>query len=44
MNQVKIDLSLNVNKIEVPEDFEKFLLPTRQVICGPSQSGIHSCS
>lgn len=39
---VKIDLSLNVNKLEVPVNFEKFILPTRQVICGPSQSGKHS--
>lgn len=25
--------------INVPDDFEKFLLPQRQICCGPSMSG-----
>ena len=28
-----------VQELSVPDDFEKFLLPQRQIICGPSMSG-----
>jgi len=28
-----------VQFINVPDDFEKFLLPQRQICCGPSMSG-----
>jgi hypothetical protein len=33
-----------VQLINVPEDFEKFLLPQRQICCGPSMSGNSSSS
>lgn len=37
-SNIKIE-DQKVQKIDVPEDFEKFLLPQRIICCGPSMSG-----
>lgn len=39
MSTTKISES-KVQELEVPEDFEKFLVPQRQLIIGPSMAGI----
>lgn len=39
---IKIEKDQKVQILDVPENFEKFLLPQRQICCGPSMSGEHS--
>lgn len=37
-SNIKIE-DQKIQVINVPDDFEKFLLPQRQICCGPSMSG-----
>lgn len=39
MSVVKITDS-KVQQLDVPDDFEKFLLPQRQLLIGPSMAGM----
>lgn len=38
MSSIKIT-NKSVQKLEIPENFHKFLLPQRQICCGPSMAG-----